>query len=157
MLISASLFDKYIFEQMCFQLSFEDCHTPSCPNISWERIHSFGAQALNDLSPKVFMLVVGWQSKFLDVNLSVGKYRCSKTLLTLLLSNLGQYLIITFFHGFRVAHVLWKYLDVVSARFTASSIFCEMAAGLKSPLYPKIDVSPWSYFLYLMVGVEGSF
>ena len=34
---------------MCFQLSFEDCHTPSCPNIIWELIPYFGAQALNNL------------------------------------------------------------------------------------------------------------
>ena len=25
---------------MCFQLSFKDCHTPSCPNIIWELIIS---------------------------------------------------------------------------------------------------------------------
>ena len=38
----------------------------------------------------------------------------------------------TFFnnlYGFRVAHVFWKYLDVVSSRFTARSIVCEMATG----------------------------
>ena len=30
---------------------------------------------------------------------------------------------------FRVAHDFRKYLDVVSARFTARSIFCEMPTG----------------------------
>ena len=33
--IHVLLIDIYIFEQMCFQLSFEDCHTPSCPSIIW--------------------------------------------------------------------------------------------------------------------------
>ena len=62
------------------------------------------------------------------------------------------------FCGFRVAHVFRKYFDVVSARFTARSIFCEMATGAKlrvaqisHSLFCKIIIVaqiPWVVLIY---------
>ena len=35
------------------------------------------------------------------------------------------------FYGFRVGHVIWKYIDAVSARFLGRSILCEMATDAR--------------------------
>ena len=45
------------------------------------------------------------------------------------------------FHGFGVAHVFWKYVYVVSARFTARSIFCEMATGDRLRVCPDFPLT----------------